>query len=192
MPQLTKWETITFEGLYLSLSCIWLTHCGLVMPYSILRSSSTLVQVMTCCLTAPNHYLNQYWLITWQPFFQKMLNTSVDKKKMNDIFQLMATSPRVQWVKYCLYIQWCYSSIYVIFDNIISSVAFHNQSISYTDICVPHLIFLVAYFVLWYLELWLILTVRSSNILWWVLSHIYIRSTYCWSSCQTMQTRKYC
>ena len=26
------------------------------------RSGSTLVQVMACCLTAPNHYLNQCWL----------------------------------------------------------------------------------------------------------------------------------
>ena len=27
------------------------------------RSESTLAQVMACCLTAPSHYLNQYWLI---------------------------------------------------------------------------------------------------------------------------------
>ena len=27
------------------------------------RSGSTLAQVMACCLTAPNHYLNQCWLI---------------------------------------------------------------------------------------------------------------------------------
>ena len=27
------------------------------------RSRSTLAQVMACCLTAPSHYLNQYWLI---------------------------------------------------------------------------------------------------------------------------------
>ena len=27
------------------------------------RSVSTLVQVMACCLMAPSHYLNQYWLI---------------------------------------------------------------------------------------------------------------------------------
>ena len=35
------------------------------------RSGSTLVQVMTCCLTAPNHYPNQCWLIIsdvmWYP-----------------------------------------------------------------------------------------------------------------------------
>ena len=28
------------------------------------RSGSTLAQVMACCLTAPSHYLNQYWLIS--------------------------------------------------------------------------------------------------------------------------------
>ena len=27
------------------------------------RSGSTLAQVMACCLTAPSHYLNQFWLI---------------------------------------------------------------------------------------------------------------------------------
>ena len=27
------------------------------------RSGSTLAQVMACCLTAPSHYLNQWWLI---------------------------------------------------------------------------------------------------------------------------------
>ena len=27
------------------------------------RSGSTLAQVMACCLRAPSHYLNQYWLI---------------------------------------------------------------------------------------------------------------------------------
>ena len=28
------------------------------------RSGSTLAQVMACCLMAPSHYLNQYWLVT--------------------------------------------------------------------------------------------------------------------------------
>ena len=39
-----------------------LTHCGLVTPYGD-RSGSSLAQVMACCLTAPSHYLNQWWLI---------------------------------------------------------------------------------------------------------------------------------
>ena len=39
------------------------------------RSGSTLAQVMACCLAAPNHFLNQCWLIikssvafTWEQF----------------------------------------------------------------------------------------------------------------------------
>ena len=39
-----------------------LTHFGLVTPYGD-RSGWTLAQVMTCCLTAPSHYLHQCWLI---------------------------------------------------------------------------------------------------------------------------------
>ena len=35
----------------------WLTHCGLVTPWRH-RTGATLDQVMTCCLTAPGHYLN--------------------------------------------------------------------------------------------------------------------------------------
>ena len=35
------------------------------------RTLSTLAQLMACCLTPPNHYLNQWWLIInevqWQP-----------------------------------------------------------------------------------------------------------------------------
>ena len=48
-----------------------LTHCGLMMPYGNNRSGSTLAQVMACCLIAPNHYVNQCWLIIkgiqWHP-----------------------------------------------------------------------------------------------------------------------------
>ena len=47
------------------------------------RSGSTLVQVMASCLTAPNHYLNQYWLIIskaqWHPFAQKIPQLSRTK-----------------------------------------------------------------------------------------------------------------
>ena len=42
------------------------------------RSGSTLVQVMACCLEAPSHYLNKYWLIIsevqWQQFHQRYLS----------------------------------------------------------------------------------------------------------------------
>ena len=37
-----------------------ITHCGLVMPH---KFGSTCAQVTAYCLTAPRHYLNQYWLI---------------------------------------------------------------------------------------------------------------------------------
>ena len=38
-------------------------------------SRSTLAQVMACCLTAPSHYLNQYWLM-----ISEVLWHSADKK----------------------------------------------------------------------------------------------------------------
>ena len=47
--------------------CNWkknrLLHCGLLTPYDEFGSGSTLPQLMACCLTAPNHYLNQFWFI---------------------------------------------------------------------------------------------------------------------------------
>ena len=51
--------------LEINLSIQWhdersLRHCDVVWW---LRSWSTLAQVMACCLMAPSHYLNQYWLI---------------------------------------------------------------------------------------------------------------------------------
>ena len=44
------------------------------------RSGSKLVKVMACCLSAPNHYLNQCWLIISEhlkTFSQEMLNKSI-------------------------------------------------------------------------------------------------------------------
>ena len=40
-----------------------LTHSGLVTPFGKNKSGLTLVQIMTCCLMAPSHYLDQCWLI---------------------------------------------------------------------------------------------------------------------------------
>ena len=37
------------------------THCGQDAIWWH-RSGATLTQVMACCMTAPSHYLNQYWL----------------------------------------------------------------------------------------------------------------------------------
>ena len=42
----------------LKVLCVSLTSCGLCRC----RSGSTFAQVMICCLMAPNHYLNQWWL----------------------------------------------------------------------------------------------------------------------------------
>ena len=42
-----------------------LTHSDLVIPDSVIdRTWSTSAQVMAWCLTAPSHYLNQYWILT--------------------------------------------------------------------------------------------------------------------------------
>ena len=40
------------------LNSLW--PCDVICQH---RSESTLAQVMACCLTAPSHYLNQFWLI---------------------------------------------------------------------------------------------------------------------------------
>ena len=42
-----------------SMNDVWI-HCGLVTPYGVILLTS--VQVITCCLTAPSHCLNQCWL----------------------------------------------------------------------------------------------------------------------------------
>ena len=50
------------------------------------RSGSTLVQVMACCLMAPNHYLNQCWLI-----ISKVLRHSPEGNFIRD------TSATIHW-----------------------------------------------------------------------------------------------
>ena len=40
-----------------------LTHCDASDAIWWHRSGSTLTQVMACCLTAPSHYLNQFWFV---------------------------------------------------------------------------------------------------------------------------------
>ena len=58
-----------------------LTYWNKVMPNGI-RSWSTMVQVMACCLMAPSHYLSQYWptinMIIWHSFQANVyLNTKI-------------------------------------------------------------------------------------------------------------------
>ena len=70
------------------------------------RSGSTLVQVMAWCLTAPSHYLNQYWLITskvqWHSShgnftrYTSPINHWLQFE--NHLCKLSFKSPRGQWV----------------------------------------------------------------------------------------------
>ena len=68
---------------------------------------TTLAQVMACCLTAPNHYLNQCWLIirgvlwhTSESSFAGIaqgIDSGYEFEK--DILKNIFKSPRGQWVK---------------------------------------------------------------------------------------------
>ena len=70
------------------------------------RSWSTLVQVMTCCLMALNHYLNHCWLIIskvlWHSsediIIRKFEDTNQKSKTEDYIFKITLRSSRGQWV----------------------------------------------------------------------------------------------
>ena len=70
------------------------------------RSGSTLAQVMACCLSAPNHYLNQCWLIIikvqWhssEPNFTRDTSATNHWNKLeNYLSKISFKSPRGQWV----------------------------------------------------------------------------------------------
>ena len=60
---LEKWKKYKYIFMFHKFS---LTMVNSLWPSDVIwrqRTWSTLVQVMACCLTAPNHYLNQCWLI---------------------------------------------------------------------------------------------------------------------------------
>ena len=67
---------------------------------------STLVQVMDCCLTAPNHYLNQCWLIIikvqWHSSDPNFTRDTSDINHLNKLesylFRISLKSHREQWV----------------------------------------------------------------------------------------------
>ena len=70
------------------------------------RSGSTFTQIMACCLMAPSHYQNQYWLIIddilWY-YFEIIFTVSTQATILYDefkdyTFNITATSPRGQWV----------------------------------------------------------------------------------------------
>ena len=75
-----------------SINLLWPSECRWYH-----RTWSTLVQVLTCCLTAPSHYLNQYWLpliispVLWHSLMvisQLTLKISIhDMKITNSILQ---------------------------------------------------------------------------------------------------------
>ena len=70
------------------------------------RSGSTLTQVMACCLTAPSHYRNQWWLIIkavlWHSPEGNFTRSAHELKSIacvrNYPFKSTTTSPRGQWV----------------------------------------------------------------------------------------------
>ena len=70
------------------------------------RSGSTFVQAMTCCLTAPRHYLNQCWLpIEDVQRHSSENNFTWSAHKLNPwhvfgnyTLPVTTTSPRDQWV----------------------------------------------------------------------------------------------
>ena len=51
-------QTVSYYGIVSEMVSLWPSDA--IWRH---RSGSTLAQVMACCLTAPSHYLNQYWLI---------------------------------------------------------------------------------------------------------------------------------
>ena len=71
------------------------------------RSGSTLAQVMVCCLTAPNHYLNQcclligefLWHLIWGNFTADAQAVVLYNESKNHTFKITATNPRGQRAK---------------------------------------------------------------------------------------------
>ena len=71
------------------------------------KSGTTLARVMACCLTASSHYLSQCWLldndVPWPSqhgnFIARTEATRSYDEVQNYISKIIATSPRIQWVK---------------------------------------------------------------------------------------------
>ena len=80
---------------------VWFS--GAIWPHSF---ASILAQAMACCLTAPSHYLNQYWLII--NGFCGIQTRVISHGRTHDInaqdgcknhtFEITAVSARGQWV----------------------------------------------------------------------------------------------
>ena len=101
-----------------SRKCIWNVVCKMAAVLYRVKSlwpgdaiwrhgtRSTLAQVMTCCLTAPSHYLDQCWLVIvevpWHSSQGIILRRCEDTNQQNEIencsFKMTSKSPRDQWV----------------------------------------------------------------------------------------------
>ena len=87
------------------------------------RFESTLVQVMTCCLTAPSHYQNQCWLILrfqWHSFRQRLTDTvDMNHKKHPEIsFYKISQGQRVSDLMFYPLPLWCSMDYPVILDRV--------------------------------------------------------------------------
>ena len=71
------------------------------------RFRPTLLQIMACCLSAPSHYLNQFWLIISEILWHTLEDICMGNKRdishwdvfQNDKNNISTTSPGSQWVK---------------------------------------------------------------------------------------------
>ena len=76
---------------------------------------SILAQVMTCCLTAPSHHLNQCWLIIrevlWHWAGCIIIRRFKESDQLNEIencsFEMASRSPRGQWLKLLIFSDGC-------------------------------------------------------------------------------------
>ena len=113
---------------------------------------STLALVMTCCLAAPSHYLDQCWLIIneayWHlaetNFAEIVLDITHYKIFQNYIFENTATSPRRQWVNNCTDSGTCTICISQFYPGICAtdlclnwSIAIYKPRNTWSRSCVP-------------------------------------------------------
>ena len=70
------------------------------------RTGSILAQVMACCLVAPSHHLNPFWLVNDAVLLHSVSSSSMSSAQHinlnsgfeNDTFRIVAASPRGQWI----------------------------------------------------------------------------------------------
>ena len=93
-----------------AMGCLFVFNFNSMWPSDAIwwhRSGSTLAQVMACCLMAPSHYLNQWWLIISEVQWHSYQgNFTRDASTINhwNLFEnymskITVKFPRGQWVK---------------------------------------------------------------------------------------------